>query len=124
MSELDVLVADINDNTKEQLLLGYSPCDEELDLIFRERNELGEDTEQVRAKYCAWKKNHLFSTELVENKRIKEDVKESALRVHPNICSYNHLSKVDSGAKKYDADLNRAIPKIISIVDGYKKELK
>jgi len=123
-NQLPLAICEHNRWNVQQLLLGYSPCDEELDLIFRERNELGEDTEQVRAKYCAWKKNHLFSTELVENKRIKEDVKESALRVHPNICSYNHLSKVDSGAKKYDADLNRAIPKIISIVDGYKKELK
>ena len=70
----------------QQLILGYSPCDVELDSIFKEINVN----------------------------------KETDLRIHPNICSFSHLSSVDSGAKKYDEDLNKAICKIISIVDGCK----
>ena len=46
------------------------------------------------------------------------DVKECPLRIHPNICSFDHLDKVDSGAKKYDSDLCNSIPDIIRIVDG------
>lgn len=101
----------------QQLILGYSPCDVELDSIFKEIN-VNKETDQVIKKYLVWKEKNLHSN--VCSKKIKDDVKESALRIHPNICSFSHLSSVDSGAKKYDEDLNKAICKIISIVDGCK----
>lgn len=101
----------------QQLILGYSPCDEELDSIFKEINE-NKETDQLIKRYLNWKETNLHNN--VCSKKIKDDVKESALRIHPNICSYNHLSSVDSGAKQYDEDLNMAICKIIAIVDGCK----
>lgn len=101
----------------QQLILGYSPCDVELDSIFKEINE-NKETDRIVKKYLIWKEKNLHSN--VCSKKIKDDVKECALRIHPNICSYSHLSSVDSGAKQYDEDLNKAICKIISIIDGGK----
>ena len=50
---------------------------------------------------------------------IKKDVKESELRMHPNICEFEHLDIVDSDAKSYDKMLNtNAIPEIILLVDS------
>lgn len=100
----------------QQLLMGYSPCDPELDMIFYEINE-GVGHDKVSQKYISWKLKNLQSDEL--QRKIKDDVKEGVLRIHPNICSFEHLAKVDSGALEYDLCLNNAIPQIISIVDGY-----
>lgn len=101
--------------TTQQIMMGYSPCDEELDRIFRHRNREGE-SEEVMAAYLVWKQKNLGETTCP--KKIKDDVKECALRIHPNICDYNHLNVVDAGAQQYDKDLNNAISTIISLVDG------
>jgi len=99
----------------QQLLLGYSPCDKELDSIFEKIDKTTDD--DAKDEYLKWKKKYLHGN--ICDKKIKDDVKECELRIHPNLCDYNHLSKIDSGAKQYDIDLNNAIPQIISIVDGY-----
>ena len=70
-------------------------------------------------RYLEWKLKNLH-IDVCNKPKIKDDVKECPLRIHPNICSFEHLAKVDSGAQKYDEDLNSAIPVIISVVDGYK----
>ena len=100
----------------QQLMLGYSPCDKELDQIFNLINN-GRDKELIKERYIKWKEIHLHDSSC--DKKIKDDVKESALRIHPNLCSYNHLDEVDSGAKKYDSDMNAAITRIISIIDRH-----
>jgi hypothetical protein len=102
----------------QQLLLGYSPCDKELDMIFQEINNNGE-TAEVKKKYSVWRQKNLNGSEFAKD--IKTDLKESPLRIHPNICSCEHLSLIDAKAKPYDGIINGAIPKIISIVDGYQK---
>ena len=99
----------------QQLLMGYSPADEELDAIFGRINN-GEDKSLIDKDYALWRAKNLKVAEF--NKKIKVDVKECPLRIHPNICSFDHLDKVDSGAKKYDSDLCNSIPDIIRIVDG------
>lgn len=104
----------------QQLILGYSPCDEELDSIFESINA-NEDKAVVLERYLEWKLKNLH-VDVCNKSKIKDDVKECPLRIHPNICSFEHLAKVDSGAQKYDEDLNNAIPTIISIVDGYKSK--
>ena len=100
----------------QQLLLGYSPCDKDLDDIFRKINNKS-DSDLINKKYADWRVRNLHSKHY--SKSIKNDVKECALRIHPNICSYKHLDIVDSDAKPYDSMLNAAIPKIIELVDGY-----
>jgi hypothetical protein len=106
----------------QQLVLGYSPCDEEVDQIFELRDKLGKEDVSVKQEYIRWKERTVgVKTEIDKINDIKDDVKECKLRLHPNLCDYAHLDKVDSGAKKYDKDLNNAILKIISIVDGNKR---
>lgn len=102
--------------TAQQIMMGYSPCDKVLDRIFRQRNLEGESEDVIMA-YLAWKQENLGESTCC--KKIKDDVKECALRIHPNICDYNHLNVVDSGAQQYDKDLNNAIAIILSLVDGY-----
>ena len=46
----------------------------------------------------------------------KKSLKESEDRIHPNICDYNHLDVVDSGAKDFDITLNGIIPTIKLLV--------
>ena len=104
----------------QQLILGYAPCDKELDSIFKSINA-NEDKVVVLQRYLKWKLTNL-NIPTCNKSKIKDDVKECPLRIHPNICSYEHLSKTDSGAQKYDEDLNNSIPDIISIVDGYKSK--
>lgn len=100
----------------QQLLLGYSPCDKDLDDIFRKINNES-DSDLINKQYADWRVRNLHSKHY--SKSIKNDVKECALRIHPNICSFAHLDVVDKGAKPYDAKLNSAIPVIIALVDGY-----
>lgn len=104
----------------QQLILGYAPCDKELDSIFESINA-NEDKVFVLQRYLKWKLKNL-NIPTCNKSKIKDDVKECPLRIHPNICSYEHLAKTDSGTQKYDEDLNNAIPDIISIVDGYKSK--
>ena len=51
--------------------------------------------------------------------KVKEDYKTGEKRMHANICSYDHLDVVDSGAKGYDETLNSKIPMFIEKVDLY-----
>ncbi len=101
----------------QQLILGYTPCDKELDSIFEAINAK-EDHNVVLQRYLDWKEKNLH-IRVCNNIKIKDDVKECPLRIHPNICSFDHLDKIDSGAKEYDEVLNNAIPTIISLVDAY-----
>lgn len=100
----------------QQLIFGYSPTDEVLDEIF-ERINSGAAEPKIKEAYKAWKEKNLNISTF--KPKIKVDVKECPLRIHPNLCSFAHLDKVDSGAKKYDSDLCNAIPDIIRIVDAY-----
>ena len=102
--------------TVQQILMGYSPCDKELDMILQRRRAEGE-SERVKEAYLLWKQKHLEESACTRG--IKNDIKECALRIHPNICDYEHLEDVDSGAQQYDKDLNNSIATIISLVDGY-----
>ena len=103
----------------QQLLLRYSAGNKEADEIFELRNKLGKEDKTVKQKYIGWKERAVgVKTEIDKLNDIKDDVKECKLRLHPNLCDYDHLDIVDSGAKKYNKDLNNAIFKIISIVDG------
>lgn len=81
----------------QQLLLGFTPCD------------LKEDTQLIKL---------VAEGNMDEVKRIKSNLKSSYERVHPNICDYDHLAKVDPDAQPYDADLNATIPRILMLVDG------
>ena len=105
----------------QQLLLGYSPCEKDLDDIFRLLNlpddDPKKDMNHIKKLYADWRKKNLGSE--CFSKSIKNDVKECSLRIHPNICCFKHLDIVDSKAKPYDSMLNAAIPKIIELVDGY-----
>ena len=50
-------------------------------------------------------------------KAAKRQYKESEFRIHPNLCSYEHLDLVDSGARSYDIDINNSIPRLLELVD-------
>lgn len=116
----DVLaVCEHNRWNVQQLLLGYSPCDEELDKIFAKRNKLGKKSKKVKEEYSEWKEKTLGeSFDVMSSVDIKDDVKACELRIHPNICDISHVRSVDSGAEKYDKVLNNAIPQIMKLVDG------
>lgn len=117
----------------QQLLFGYSPCDENTD---KEFELLNEKLEKWRMNYLKeigkdkWddldeseKKSaekNLIYKELKDNyKNEKDRVKQKLERLHPNICEFNHLDIIDSGAKNYDETLNNAIPRILELVDAY-----
>lgn len=110
----------------QQLILGYHPCNAEFDAIFEQINSAGEELPEIKKKYLELKEKYIHINTIgtiVENgevvdKKIKDDIKECFLRYHPNICAFEHLDVVDSGAKEYDEILNNAIPKIISLVEG------
>lgn len=125
----------------QQLILGYSPCDKELDDVFVWNNKykIEEEKEkktgiksenkeeykkEAQESYKKWKKAHAHYQDSENDSKteldIKNDVKLLPQRIHPNICDYNHLDDVDSGAKLYDSVLNAAIPDIIELVDFYK----
>ena len=114
-SEEDLLlgIAEHNRWNMEQLLFGYMPCDRELDKIFEQINKEGMN-DSVKDEYESWKqKNGVNKTDY---KKIKDDVKGLEYRIHPNICEFLHLDKVDKGAKEYDSMLNNAIVKILDLV--------
>ncbi len=97
----------------QQLLLGFSACDEELDAMFADA-ERGED---ISSRFSCWCDKNLGMKPDLTATKPKKLVKASALKLHPNICDYNHLDVVDKGAKPYDMDLNNAIPTILRLVD-------
>lgn len=99
----------------QQLLFGYSPCDKSKDDELRELNE----------RCIAASRNHMGKERENLQKALKEkknEWKESEDRLHPNICSHDHLDAVDSGAKSYDATLNGIIPIIKEKVDDKIRE--
>lgn len=125
----------------QQLLLGYSPCNKDEDMKFQSLNA-NCNTEQAKEEYNKWKKDVSWSS-LSPKERIlkkqeadylkttkgnfdkeKNTIKIGSYRKHPNICCYDHLDNVDSGAKSYDEYLNNAIPDIIELVDGKKRNKK
>lgn len=83
----------------EQLLMGFAPILEEDDKALQQLISEGKD-----------------SRELINQ------LKASSVKVHPNICDFDHLDKIDPGAKQYDENLNNAIPTILAAVDGYKMQ--
>lgn len=119
----------------QQLLSGYSPCDKDIDdeiavynenykaaheVVKKWHNEIGWDNlpeaEQERLK-------ETDARHIAENKEKdafkarKAFYKEDERRMHPNICEFNHLDKVDSEAKGYDTKLNSIIPVIRALID-------
>lgn len=95
----------------QQLLLGFTPANQEQD------NEL---RKFVVDGIIPKEKDAEFET-------IKNDLKSDVRRIHPNICEYNHLALIDPEAQLYDRELNKAIPRILMLIDGrgmclYKEE--
>ena len=96
-NELTLAISEHNRWNMEQLLMGYSPCKKEEDALLT----LYVRTNQTEAQH-----------------QTKNMLKRSAAKVHPNICDYEHLSKIDPQAKSYDIQLIHAIPRILMMVDG------
>ena len=110
----------------QQLLMEFSPCGKQEDELCRELNRKIKEYEREMSlhdnkspEYEALKKKK--NDVKYELKSLKNSLKESEDRIHPNICGYSHLDDVDSGAKEYDVSLNNAIADIIVFVDGYGK---
>lgn len=118
----------------QQLLLGYSPCpiEKEETLIPLNKNyKLTDEGLGLWKKTVGWdnltdKERKALETEqeYLANKTAKdafkskkEEYKEGESRIHPNICSYDHLDEVDFGAKNYDIYLNSIIPTIKKLID-------
>lgn len=121
----------------QQLLMGFAPADKaKLDeFALLDANKKTKAAEKACEK---WKEKVGFShlTEPIEQKRAKRhnlykqsphgqyDEKKNELKhgprhIHPNIIHYDLLNVYDSGAKGYDAALNKGIPDILQMVDGY-----
>lgn len=117
----------------QQLLLGYSPCNKEQDAIFEKLNaaciadkpnykawqeRVGWGAMSPKERMDAKKENAEYKT-LAKGKFDAEKTayKEGADRIHPNICEYSHLDKVDSDAKGYDFYLNSILPTIKVLID-------
>lgn len=94
----------------QQLLFGYMPCNEEQDKIFERLNS---DLDKARAGGA---KDEIDAAK-AKMKAAKRQYKESEFRIHPNLCSYEHLDLVDSGARSYDIDINNSIPRLLELVD-------
>lgn len=79
----------------EQLMMGYTPCGKADDEMLKEYVKQ-QDVEALR--------------------KLKNGLKLSAAKVHPNICDYAHLDRTDPAAKAYDIQLIYAIPKMLELV--------
>ena len=132
----------------QQLLFGYSPCDEMIDEEFDLLNKKLDEKEKKDWKEKYVKDNFdgnnikkwsdLSPLEQMKAKedesysktsygiydKKKKDYKEGVNRLHPNICEFEHLDEIDSEAKDYDKYLNNAIPRILELVDGYNTKLQ
>ena len=124
----------------QQLLMGYSPCDKDADSEFRRLNDEYANAYaafKVWSKTVGWEKlSKEKQTVLMMSeeccialnrakeafKSAKEGCKECEDRVHPNICSFDHLDYVDFGAKSYDIYLNSVIPTIKLLVDDRERK--
>ena len=100
--ELALAICEHNRWNLQQLLLGFTPCPREMD-----------------EKLCRL----VAEGEMVAVDEMKGELKSSCERVHPNICDYMHLAKVDPDAQTYDAKLNSFIPRILMLVDGASKRI-
>lgn len=88
----------------EKLLFGYLPCSKKDD------DDLQSYVENAEVKdTCA------------DHTALKKEIKSRPTRMHPNICSYEHLNVIDPGAKDYDLQLSMHLPEILMLVDGHKK---
>ncbi len=99
----------------QQLLFGYSACMEQLDMVFQEK--ASGNIDKAKSLFAVWVRDNLATSVSQIGFNPKKVVKESELRIHPNICAFSHLDVVDQGAKPYDEILNEAIPSIIELVD-------
>jgi hypothetical protein len=122
----------------QQLLLGFSPADEKTLEEFAKLNAALDD--DAREQRSNWREKIGWNRmEPLQQKRAKEDreykllphgqydekkneLKHGPRHIHPNIIHYDLLDIYDSGAKDYDAKLNKEIPTILQSVDGYKKK--
>ena len=117
----------------QQLLFGYATCTKMDDEKFKMLNE---KREKAKSMYDDWKENvgwkSMSPLERIECKdknteyanlphgvydKEKKNLKTGLDRIHPNICDYNHLDEIDSGAKGYDEYINAIIPEILKLVD-------
>lgn len=117
----------------QQLLFGYATCTKMDDEKFKMLNE---KREKAKSMYDDWKENvgwkSMSPLERIQCKdknteyanlphgvydKEKKNLKTGLDRIHPNICDYNHLDEIDSGAKGYDEDINAIIPEILKLVD-------
>ena len=73
---------------------------------------------EICKKYAKYRDEY-YKTSYGVFDKVKEDYKTGENRMHANICSYDHLDVVDSGAKGYDATLNSKISMFIEKVDLY-----
>lgn len=89
----------------EKLLFGYLPCSKKDDDDLQLYVENAEVKETYADKHTA----------------LKKEIKSRPTRMHPNICSYEHLNVIDPGAKDYDLQLSMHLPEILMLVDGHKK---
>ena len=120
----------------QQLLMGYMPCGDEELSVFATLNQLKEsDAGKQRLqswRTCVnWKtKNTIqqkalkdtvgyYTTPTGKYDKKKKDLKNGIYHIHPNICCYDDLSIYDKGAQGYDEYLNKVMPEIILLVDGY-----
>lgn len=122
----------------QQLVLGYSPCNEAKDNEFKRLNKNlnKEDRNEWRDKYAESKGKKWDDLSPLEQLKARGDesyfkttygkydceknkCKEGVDRIHPNICEYHHLDEIDSGAKIYDETLNKSIPRILELVDNH-----
>lgn len=117
----------------QQLLFGYATCTKMDDEKFKMLNE---KREKAKSMYDDWKENvgwkSMSPLERIVCKdknteyanlphgvydKEKKNLKTGLDRIHPNICDYNHLDEIDSGAKGYDEYINAIIPEILKLVD-------
>ena len=116
----------------EQLMFGYVPSPKTDDVRFKLLNEY---CKSERYDLDELKKQGLSRDEVIKKaidvhesdksksiikeiyKREKELLKQGILRIHPNVCDFNHLDDIDLGAKNYDIVLNSIIPYILKLVD-------
>jgi hypothetical protein len=115
------------------LLFGYAPCTLEQDKELRDLDVSRKDGVEERNAWreeVGWsrltplqKKKCKENDEKYQNlawgkyDKVKKELKTGINRIHPNICDYTHLDKIDHQAEGYDKDLNNIIPEILKLVD-------
>ena len=111
----------------QQLLMEFCPCRKEDDELCCKLNNTYKEMYLLTTIYDKTPSTNYSEKKLTMDKAksdfklMKDELKESENRIHPNICEYSHLDDVDFEAKSFDINLNNAIPEIIFLVDGYGK---